>query len=71
VIRVDARSVRSLRTSDLEQVVPFGAAEGGEAPVVDHEQVRLGQAGEGAEVGAIAAGDVAARGRAAVKARSQ
>jgi len=43
---------------DLEQLVALRAGEGGEAPSVDHEQVGLGQAGEGAEVGAIATGDV-------------
>ena len=44
--------------ADLEQVTPRGADERGEAPVVDHEQDGLGQAGVDARVGAIAAGDV-------------
>ena len=56
VISVEARSVRSSRTSSRS--CRSGLVSGGEAPVVDHEQVGLGQAGEGAEVGAIAAGDV-------------
>jgi len=43
---------------DLEQVMALGAGQGREAPVVDHEQIGLGQAAEGAQVGAIAAGDV-------------
>src|SRR3989442_1711035 len=43
---------------DLEQIVALGRGERRQAPVVDHEQLGLGQPGEQARVGAVAARDV-------------
>src|SRR2546427_11624875 len=43
---------------DLEQIVALGRGERHQAPVVDHEQLGLGQPGEQARVGAVAARDV-------------
>src|SRR5262245_15793055 len=43
---------------DLEYVLLLDARERGQAPVVDHQQLGLGQPGERARVGTVAAGDV-------------
>ena len=52
---VEARSARSF--DDLGEVAPLGVAQRREHPVVDGEQVELGQAGEQPGVGAVAAAD--------------
>ena len=56
VMSVEARSAAILE--DFEQILPLDARERGQAPIVDDEQIGLGQASEQARVGAIAAGDV-------------
>jgi hypothetical protein len=58
VMSVDARSLRSSRTSRRSQILPLGARELRGAKVVNRRQIGLGQAGECARVGAVAARDV-------------
>jgi hypothetical protein len=43
---------------DLEEIAPLGGRERGEAPIIDRQEIHLGQTREHAGVGAVAAGDM-------------
>ena len=68
----DGRAGAVAVLEDLEQVAPLLILDGGEAPVVDDEDVDAGELGEQADVGAVGAGEgelVEEAGGAAVVAR--